>query len=158
MGPSYVRQRHEPVFSIPVLGTHDPHFSAGSDHNSAVARHHLGRQGPLQSIDDVLSGLCVNIRDWRAWWNPVVSSGSRFVSTCYVLCRRAPPLSDGSLRGFRDLCGYLLLVSEDLRTHAQRAPRPRSFLAHIHWRLFDFYSDAFARTRWESQAVRHAER
>src|SRR5438270_923451 len=57
MGPSHVRQRHEPVFSIPVLGTHDPHFSAGSDHNSAVARHHLGRSAALQSSDDFLLPL-----------------------------------------------------------------------------------------------------
>jgi hypothetical protein len=65
LGPSHVRQRHESLFRIRVLGPDHGHRRSLSHQNFQLARHHLERENPIHIANDVRARLRLAIRQRR---------------------------------------------------------------------------------------------
>src|SRR4029077_20564030 len=67
VGPSHVRQRHEPLFGIRVLGADNVHRRAFGDQDVQLARHTVGREDSIHHADAFRYRLRVALRFGRTF-------------------------------------------------------------------------------------------
>src|SRR6267154_1206952 len=135
------------------FGHDDGDWSAFRDQDFQLVGDVVGRPNSIGVADVVCHRICFLVRVWRYQRTVPGATDAGYPVARYRFCDRTFPLNHGGGFDFRDFCGYLLLVPQNVWTHDERESWTVAFLVDVRGNVLRLHADALCRHGGSATAV-----